>query len=122
MEADAGSAWHLTEDRQQPLEPGRACDRDFVDECQNEVVGVLQRVADRCQILAVCSGRAGVTVFDAVELSDDRSALRRLPYEFVISHSFLLYAASMPKSEPAKVATSPKPTSSDSWIWPCGSM
>ena len=76
----------------------RMGDGDAVDECGDEVVGVLKGVASDGFPFCLFSNK------------------------FVISHNFFEYAASMPNSAPAKVATSPNPMSSDSWISPCGSM
>ena len=62
VEADAGTSGHLAEDRQEPLKLGRLCHLHVVDECRNEVVGVFEGVADRCQVLLVNAGTAAESV------------------------------------------------------------
>ena len=97
----------------------------LIDQRRNQVVGVFECGGNAREVLFVLAGRAGVSVLDCVEGPSNgvagvvgvvgRRALR-FTDEFVISHNFFAYAASMPKRAPAKVATSPNPTSRDSWI------
>ena len=90
MDSDAGTSGDLDEDGQGAFETRGLRDLDLVDQGGNEVVGVLEGVADGRQVFSVCSGRARVAVFDRVEGSSYGFCVRRLANEFVISHSFLL--------------------------------
>ena len=51
VEADAGASGYLDEDGQGALELGGLGDLHFVNECRDEVVGILERVADGMQPL-----------------------------------------------------------------------
>ena len=46
MEADAGSAGHLAEDRQRALELRRVGDLNPIDESRNDIVGVLKGIRE----------------------------------------------------------------------------
>ena len=79
---------HLFQERQESLELRRLSDLHFVDECRNEVFGILKCVAYRRQILFVFSGTSRVSVLCLIQRSSDCFSLCRLANKFVISHSF----------------------------------
>ena len=56
------SSGHLAEYRQQAFEPRTLRHLHGVDKCRNEVVGVLQRLTDRCQVFLVDACTAAETV------------------------------------------------------------
>ena len=113
--ADAGAVFDVNEQRHGFLEPRREGYEDFVGSGGDDVVGVFE------------CGCKGAIVGESAEVAGVEESVDGFPSWFfsmycVKSHSFFVYAASIPKSAPAKVATSPNPMSSDSWICPCGSI
>ena len=111
---------YLLQHRQQSLELRAPRYRHFVYQRRYQIIRILHRLADRCQVFFVLSCGTWVSVFNAVECPSYGFSFCLFSNKFVISHSFLLYAASMPNSEPANVATSPNPTNRLSCISPCG--
>ena len=115
MYAYSGPAFYSEEQWHGFLEPWREGYEDFVGAGGDDVVGVFE------------CGRKGAIFGASLEVAPVDESVDGFPFwffsiYFVKSHSFFVYAASMPKSAPAKVATSPNPMSSDSWICPCGSI
>ena len=69
MEADAGSAWHLAEDRQRALELRTLRDLYAVDECRDEVICVFEGVADIVQTFYQFTGTFVGVVRNSVQLA-----------------------------------------------------
>ena len=100
---DISQEWHII------TETRRDSDYNLVHACWDDIIKVLQ-----CRHYCYS--------FFVVDCSSDGFPVWLLSFEFVNSHSFFEYAASIPKSAPAKVAISPKATSSVSCSCPFGSI
>ena len=69
VEADAGSAWHLAEDRQRALELRALSDLYAVDESRDKVVGVLKGITKVVQALDEEAGTLVHVMRGAVEFA-----------------------------------------------------
>ena len=98
VEADAGSAWDLAEDRQRALELRRVGDLYAVDESRDEVVGVLKGITKVVQALDEEAGTLVHVMRGAVELAGNgfsgikfrANRQRTLADEFIIHTYFFL--------------------------------
>ena len=84
VDADAGATGDLVDGGQEAAELGGAGDGDRIDQGEDEVVGVLEGVADEVQALYRLTGVFVVNVGGAVQFAADGFAIWCFAYKFVV--------------------------------------
>lgn len=94
VDADAGAVGDLVDRGEKSAELGGTGDGDRINQGEDEVVGVLEGVADLGQVLLVDAREAGEAVLNRVECAADRLAIGLLAYQFVVHVSCCFWICS----------------------------